>query len=206
LKDIFATFGRKVSRIPWGAVAGVVVEQLHAQGGVAGQVLAQLQEWAGHLAANAVREWPGTIASHAPCACPNVASGTPKKCHASAVVVCDICNRKCCLAHARIDYLAGAICEICIGEAKARARAAGPKAPGQAAPKKDVDRAFRILDLGRTATWEEIKKRHRELVFKHNADRPQTDKMRAQNTERLKKVNWALEVLRKFHEDKKEAA
>lgn len=205
MKDIFAKFGRKVSRIPWGAVAGVVVEQLHAQSGIAGEVLGQLQEWASYLAANAVREWPETIASRAPCACPNVSSGTPKKCHASAVVVCDVCSRKCCLAHARIDYLGGAICEICIGEAKARARADGPKAE-RATPKKDVDRALKILDLGRGATWDEIRKRHRELAFKYNADRPQTDKMRAQNTERLKKVNWALEVLRKFHEDKKEAA
>jgi len=196
--DLFKRLRRDIGKIPWGAVASVFAEELQTRTGAAGEVLSQLEEWATHLLGNAVHKWPGVIALGAPCDSPDVTSGKAKKCRSTAVVFCDVCGRKCCLAHARIDYLGDAICEVCIGQAKARVRTA-PKTD-------DVPKAFKVLKLKPTASWDEVRARYKKLVVQHNADRPQSDKSRDANTARLKEFNLAFEVLTRHFEEKRKAA
>lgn len=209
MKDLFSKLKRDVSKFPWGAAMSMMAEELHgvnrAQGGTAGEALAQLREWASYLTANALRNWPETIALRQNCDSPDISTGKPQKCRSTAVVVCDVCARKCCLAHARIDYLGGAICEVCIGEAKAAARAKAPK-PEPLTNDKDLAKAYRILAVAKNASWEEIRTAYKKLVVQHTPDRPQTERMRAKNTDRMKKLNWAFEVVRAHFESKKQEA
>ena len=62
--------------------------------------------------------------------------------------------------------------------------------------------ALKALKIPPRSTWEQIKRQYRKLVVKHNADRPQSERQRALNVERLKKINVAYEVLRREYEQK----
>lgn len=196
-------------KVPWGAFAHVVAENLHARTDAATQVIDQLKEWGTHLTANALLKWTVVAATATPCGSPDVSSGRAKRCGHYAVGHCDVCGRPCCLAHARVDYSGDMICAICIGASKVAAGipGAGPGAGWQQPPpapkkKKRSERAeaLRSLRLADDATWPEIKKRYRKLVVRHNADRPQSTDERAANTEKLKKINAAYETLRQMHE------
>jgi nucleoside diphosphate kinase len=63
-------------------------------------------------------------------------------------------------------------------------------------------RGLRMLRLTPDATWDQIRKQYRKLMLKYNADRPQSEKQRALNVERLKKLNAAYAVLKAQHEQK----
>lgn len=173
----------------------------------------QVQDWAGHLIHNASEKWVMSVLMPTECGSPDVSFGKPRACKQNSVVRCDVCGRACCLAHCRVDYMGDAICEVCIGEAKGRARANGT-APRQEPPKSGVgaasmssEGALRMLKLAGSPSWDAIKKQYRVLVRRYNADRPQTDKQRAKNTELLKRFNAAYEVLRAKHEPtRREAA
>lgn len=173
--------------------------------GAAGDIAGQVREWATYLITNALIKWPEVLSSGVTCESPDVSSGKPRPCQNHALATCDICGRRCCLAHARVDYMADAICEECIGKAKARARAE-PKAKPPTTDPQRVRRAFRTLGLKPSATYEEVRTKYRELVFKWNADRPQSAKSRERNTVRLQRLNDAYRVLREHFEAKKEAA
>jgi len=232
--DIFERLRRAAGNIPWGTVASVMAENLGADSTAAEEVIEQLKEWGAHLTKNALSKWTVSVVVPTPCDSPDVSSGRPLACASFAVVKCDVCGRPCCLAHSRVDYMGDAICEVCIGEAKARRRATSwtdggaaaysrPHAgqprrereqrrraeppPPAAEPSGSVSRAeaLRVLKLPKNASWTQIKTQYRKLVVKHNADRPQTDAEREKNTERLKKLNEAYSVL-KAHHEKREAA
>lgn len=179
-----------------------MAEAVQSRSGTAGDVVASLRDWATHLAGSAVLHWGEHAAKRIPCGSPDVSSGAPRACPALSLFCCDVCGRPCCLSHARVDYLGGAICEPCIGEAKVRARGTPPKEESEA----DIRKAARILGVKEDASWDEIRTRFRELVFAHNADRPQSERSRQKNTDRLKKINWAFSVMKKREERKKEAA
>jgi hypothetical protein len=224
--DLFERLRKLADGVPWGTFASVMSENLGASSEAAEEIVEQLKEWGSHLTKNALSKWTASIATPQPCDSPDVSSGRPKQCPSFAVVRCDVCSRPCCLAHARVDYLGDAICEVCIGEAKARRRASswvdGPppyarphaghgeprrqaKAPPAAPGTMSVAEARKALKLPKTARWAEIKSQYRKLVLKHNADRPQSDAEREKNTERLKTINAAYAVLKEHHE-KREAA
>jgi DnaJ-class molecular chaperone len=102
------------------------------------------------------------------------------------------------------------ICEVCIGAAKARARIApgGYKretyereAP-KAKPVDEIAAALKTLKLPREANWQQIKTQYRKLVLKYNADRPQSEKQRTVNVERLKRINAAYAALKAHYEQK----
>lgn len=200
--NVFQRLRRDAKKIPWGATFNVLVEGLASHTEGAGEIFAELREWGSHLSRNAVLKWTPMLVTRTRCESPDVSTGKPRKCEGTAPFRCDICNRACCLAHARVDYMGDAICEVCIGQAKARKRA-----EDKAKEKPDlVAAAFKTLGLDAESTFEEVKKRYKELVLKHNADRPQTDKKRARNTERLKEVNGAFVTLRDHFEKKKAEA
>lgn len=226
--DLFERLRRAAGQIDWGAVAGAMAENLGANADASQEIIDQLKEWGSHLTKNALTKWAVSVVLPVDCDSPDVSSGRPRPCPSYAVVRCDVCSRPCCLAHARVDYMGDAICEVCIGEAKARARAgaggyARPHAhePRQARqqrqqrhqepPPPPAERkygemtraqALRTLKLDSNATWDQIKAAYRQLVVKHNADRPQTDHEREKNTARLKKINAAFEVLKAEHDGK----
>ena len=222
--DIFERLRRAAGNIPWGQVANAMAENLGADTDAAQEVIEQLKEWGSHLTKNALTKWTMSVMVPTPCDSPDVSSGHPRTCASYAVVKCDVCSRPCCLAHARVDYMGDAICEVCIGEAKARARAAGgvgnysrPHAgqPRQERREREPEpippggmnraQALRALKLKSNASWDQIKAQYRKLAYEYNADRPQTEAERTKNTSRLKKINEAFAVLKTAH-DKREAA
>jgi hypothetical protein len=198
--DLFERLKRDAGKIPWGATLNVLVEGLQAQAEGGSDVLRELREWSLHLTRNALLKWTPMLAQRARCESPDVSSGRPRKCAGTAPFRCDICGRACCLAHARVDYMGDAICEPCIGVAKMRAR-------GEAKPAGNpVKAAFVTMGLKEGASFEDVKKRYKELVFKHNVDSPQSDKKRKRNNEKLTELNLAFEVLREHFEKKKSEA
>jgi DnaJ-domain-containing protein 1 len=213
--DLMDRLKRAAGNIPWSTVASVMAQNMaagpHAE--AAYSIMEQLHQWGSRLTDSALRKWPAAILAPTMCDSPDVSTGRPKPCKSHATVRCDVCGRPCCLAHARVDYMADAICEVCIGEAKARARSAtgGYKRPAydQGAPASpsgmSAAEALKALKLSQGATWQQIKAQYRKLAVKHNVDRPQSEKQRAMNVERLKKINAAYAVLREMHE-RKEAA
>jgi hypothetical protein len=231
--DIFERLKRATGNIPWETFASVMAQNLGANGVAAQEIVEQLKEWGSHLTKNALSKWTSSVMVPTPCDSPDVSSGRPMACPSFAVVKCDVCGRPCCLAHARVDYMGDAICEVCIGEAKARRRASswadgGPTPyarPHAGEPRAERRRraeppphepptapgvmsradALRVLKLPKNATWMQVKTQYRKLVLKHNADRPQSDAEREKNTERLKKINAAYAVLKAQYE-KREAA
>ena len=207
--DLFERLRRDAGKFPWGAVASVFAEEIHGRAGAAADILSQLREWGSHLSTNALVAWAPNLIRMAPCESPDVSTGKPRRCRSTALVECDICGRPCCLAHARIDYFAGGMCEVCVGVAKSAARREGTRyeAPRpRKASEPDVAEALRALKLRPGATWDDVRARYKRLVVKHNADRPQSQKSRDKNTAELKKINGAFEVLRKHFEKKDEAA
>lgn len=224
--DFFERLRKLADDVPWGTFASVMSENLGASSVAAEEIVAQLKEWGSHLTKNALSKWTASIATPQPCDSPDVSSGRPKKCPSYAVVRCDVCLRPCCLAHARVDYLGDAICEVCIGEAKARRRANGtppysrPQAGAREEPRRQqapppeppsppgemtVAQALRVLKLPKKASWNDIRSTYKSLVYEHNADRPQSDADREKNTKQLQKLNAAYAVLKARHE-KREAA
>lgn len=225
--DFFERLRRSVGNVPWGTVANAMADGLGARSEAAEEIVRQLTEWGAHLTGNALAKWTVAVAMPVGCDSPDVSSGRPRPCESHAVVRCDVCGRPCCLAHARIDFMGDAICEVCIGEAKARKRAApnetysrphgerrekrgerrreSPPAEERVASEMTVSLALKTLKVRKNADWHEIRVAYRKLVLKHNADRPQTDEQRSRNTERLKTLNAAYAVLKARHE-KREAA
>jgi hypothetical protein len=200
--NVFERLRRDAKKIPWGATLNVLVDGIAAHTEGASEIFAELREWSSHLSRNAVLKWTPMLATRTRCESPDVSTGKPRKCEGTAPFRCDICSRACCLAHARVDYMGDAICEVCIGQAKARKRA-----EDREKDKSDVvGKAFKTLGLDDASTLEEVKKRYKELVLKYNADRPQSDKKRAKNNERLKEINLAFEALRDHFEKKKAEA
>jgi hypothetical protein len=227
--DIFERLRRATGDIPWDTFVSVMAQNLGANGAAAQEIVAQLKEWGSHLTKNALSKWSVSVMSPVACDSPDVSSGRPQTCPSFAVVKCDVCGRPCCLAHARVDYMGDAICEVCIGEAKVRRRTsswadggptpyarphagepraerkgrAEPPPPAQSAPGvMSRAEALRVLKLPKNSTWLQTKTQYRKLVLKHNADRPQSDAERERNTERLKKINAAYSVLKGHYEQK----
>lgn len=220
--DFFERLRRLANDVPWGTFASVMSENLGASSDAAEEIVDQLKQWGAFLTKNALSKWTVSVATAQACGSPDVSTGRPRQCASYAVVKCDVCGRPCCLAHARVDYMGDAICEVCIGEAKMRARmgqsipyepkeeprrrrereAQPPPEPGP----MTVAEARKALKLPKGAGWAETKAQYRKLVLKHNADRPQTDAEREKNTARLKKFNEAYAVLKAHYEKKREAA
>lgn len=217
--DLLEKLRRSAGSVPWSTFASVFMQNVNVRPDAAYEVIDQLKEWGSHLTQNALLKWAPSLRAPVRCESPDVTTGRPKPCRSVAMLRCDICQRPCCLAHARVDYQGDGICEVCIGEAKLRARARGPSAsyennPWQSArpkPPKEAPRpaasmaapeALRVLGLKRNAGWETIKRRYRKLVVEYNVDRPQSDEQRAANTTRLKRINEAFGVLRERHEAK----
>ncbi len=206
--DLFERIRRVTGDIQWGSFVAVMARNVGESSDAAYEVVEQLKEWGSHLTKNALSKWPMAIVAPTPCACPVFTGGNSKPCEWLAVVKCDACGRPCCLAHARVDYAAEAICAVCIVGAKERAQAVGgytnmnveePPRPGVMTRAQ----ALKTLRLPATATWAQIKKQYYRLALKYNPDRP--GKQQEANTERMKKINAAFEVLREAHE-RKEAA
>lgn len=57
---------------------------------------------------------------------------------------------------------------------------------------EEIDEARRLLGLSEAASMKEIKQAYRRMAFRHHPDLGKTD---AQNTDRMKKLNWAYKVL-----------
>jgi hypothetical protein len=201
--DLFERIRRVTGDIQWGSFVAVMARNVGESSDAAHEVVEQLKEWGSHLTRNALLKWTMAIAAPTPCACPGVASGgKTKPCEWIAIVKCDACGRPCCLAHARVDYAAEAICAVCIVGAKARAQSyanVDAQAPGRPGV-MTRSQALKTLRLSATAEWAQIKKQYYRLAMKYNPDRP--GKQQAANTERMKKINAAFEVLREEHERK----
>ena len=201
--NLFTRLRRDAGKLPWGAVLSVAVEGLQAKTDTARSVVDQLRDWGALLTKNALMKWSVNLASERLCQSPDVSGTAPRRCLYIAPLVCDVCGRPCCLAHARVDFQGDAICEVCIGEAKARQR--GGAAPPAHRPAMTVAEAFRVFGLRHSVDFAEVKKRYKKLVFELSPDRTQDAAKKETRTKRLKKVNAAFVVLSK-HFEKAEAA
>lgn len=210
--DLFERLKRAAGNIPWGTVASVMAQNMASgpNAEAAYSIMEQLHQWGSHLTENALRKWTVSALNPTGCESPDVSTGRPRRCRSHATLRCDVCGRPCCLAHARVDYMGDGICEVCIGAAKARARVAPggyrratyeEEAP-KAKPGDESAAALKTLKLPRDANWQQIKTQYRKLVLKYNADRPQSEKQRMVNVERLKKINAAYAVLKAQYEQK----
>ena len=199
-----------------------MAENLGADTDAAQEVIEQLKEWGSHLTKNALSKWTMSVMVPTPCDSPEVSSGHPRPCASYAVVKCDVCTRPCCLAHARVDYMGDAICEVCIGEAKAEcalpsrqllaatrgaasSRASRPRARPHASWRHEPRTGAPCAQAEVERQLGSDQAQYRKLAYEHNADRPQTEAERTKNTARLKKLNEAFAVLKAAHE-KREAA
>jgi DnaJ-class molecular chaperone len=68
----------------------------------------------------------------------------------------------------------------------------------------EIDEARRMLGLGEEATAKEIKNAYRKKAFAHHPDR-HIDTDLTENTEIMKKLNWAYKLLTKYCNDYKYA-
>jgi len=172
--------------IPWAAIASVVAENVGVRVEATKEIVAQLQMWGSFLSKHAIANWSSSLLSPIACEVPG------SRCPSTAVVRCQGCGKRCCLAHVRLSFLAEGICEACIEEKMGIAR-----------PVREGDRlqaALRVMGLHSNASWSEVKSRYRKLAVKHNADVPQSREERAENTKRLKAINAAYAVLRDHFE------
>jgi len=179
--------------------------RVHAS--TATEIVEQIREWGIYLTQHALAKWPIAVARGEICSVPHMGrDGRLSSCDAAAVVQCDCCGRPCCLAHCRIDYTASAICGVCVAGARATTRGRGPgPGPRRASEETDASKlaaAFRTLKLRPGATVDEVKRRYKSLVVKHNADAPQSEASRKKNTERLQRLNAAYELLRTHFQEK----
>ena len=178
--------------------------RVHAS--TATEIVEQIREWGIYLTQHALQKWPIAVARGEICAVPHVGrQGLLGPCDGAAVVQCDCCGRPCCLAHCRIDYTASAICGVCVAGARAAARGRPAPRPAPADSGASVAAALRTLKLRQGATFDEVKRRYKALVVKHNADAPQSEASRKKNTERLQRLNAAYELLRGHFEKEKAA-
>jgi DnaJ-domain-containing protein 1 len=201
--NLFEKLRRDAGKMPWGAVLSVAVEGLHSKTDSARSVVDQLRDWGALLTKNALMKWSMNLAKGERCESPDVSSGSPRRCRYVAPLTCDVCSRPCCLAHARVDFYGDAICEVCIGEAKARQRGgAVPPRPSAMTPAE----AFRIFGLRPSVDFSEVKRRYKKLVFELSPDRTQDALKKETRTKRLKKVNAAFVVLSRHFEEKEKAA
>jgi len=186
-------------------IAGIPASQL---GGGAQEIFFQLREWSTHLTASALGKWAPNVLRGQTC----VVEVSKEACGAPALLTCDVCGRPCCLAHARIDHQADAICAVCIAAVRharggARAAAPGPgfrrAPPPPPEPKRDMTprEAFKVLGLSEGTDWPRVKRHYRRLAALHNADRPQSDAEREANTRRLTELNLAYAVLKSHYEE-----
>jgi len=205
MTSLFERVRRVTGDIPWESFAQVMAKPLEAGADAASEVIGQLTEWGSHFTRNALAKWTLAAIVETPCSLLDYSSGKPKPCRMHAVCRCDACDKPCCLAHARVNYDADAVCEECVSAVREyyAAQAGVPPGPPPAPSMSAKEHAaLKVLKLPKTATWEEIRKRYRALIVKHNADRPQPEKTRAANTVRLKAINAAYEILRAVHERK----
>jgi len=57
---------------------------------------------------------------------------------------------------------------------------------------EEIDEARRLLGLSEAASMKEIKQAYRRMAFRYHPDRSKTD---AQDTDRMKRLNWAYKLL-----------
>lgn len=60
---------------------------------------------------------------------------------------------------------------------------------------KDIDRARKILELGETASIQEIKNKYRELSLKYHPDRHDSSSEKKKYEEKIKEINNSYEIL-----------
>jgi preprotein translocase subunit Sec63 len=60
---------------------------------------------------------------------------------------------------------------------------------------EQIDEARRLLGLSEAVSMKEIKQAYRRMAFRYHPDR---DEMDAQNTDRMKRLNWAYKLLRDY--------
>ncbi len=64
---------------------------------------------------------------------------------------------------------------------------------------EDIYRARKILDLGETASMQEIKDKYRKLSLKYNPDRHNNSLKKKEYEEKIKEINNSYEILINFH-------
>jgi hypothetical protein len=60
---------------------------------------------------------------------------------------------------------------------------------------KDIDRARKILELGKTTSIQEIKNKYRELSLKYHPDRHDRSSEKKKYEEKIKEINNSYEIL-----------
>ena len=170
------------------------------------QVQDQLMRWLGYLSVNAVKNFAPNAIDPEPCEfCP---SSGPQ----ISLGDCMVCGAKCCLAHSHISYRAEMVCDECIREmlgtkedekAARRTERARAKAQRQTkAPNADEQlvAALKTLECKRGAPWEDIHMSYKRLTLKHHPDRAKSEATRAKAEEKLKTINSAYALLKKYYE------
>lgn len=201
--EVFGQNSASTSSAWWGFA------QAAAQTASAGAnaVIREITEWGSHLARNAVVAWAPVLASGVRCS----AWHEGRYCGGAAVSGCDACGTHVCLAHGRLDYEGQIICFQCVEKVKVIARREGWKPetappPVDAPPGKrwisdqEAARALRSLGLSPDASFDEVKKRYRQLAFENSPDRPDSKVPVAEREGFMKRANAAFALLGEYYQ------
>jgi hypothetical protein len=166
------------------------------------QVQEQLMRWLGHLSVNAVKRFAPNAIDPEPC----------EFCGQLSLGDCLVCGAKCCLAHAHVSHQAEMICHECvesqIGSREAekqarrteRARQKAQRATKTPNADEQLVAALKTLECKRGAEWDDIHMSYKRLILKYHPDRAKSDSARAKAEEKLKSINAAYTLLKRYYE------
>lgn len=176
------------------ALSRMAVSLQGAGPGFSGRLWRELQPWLAQLSQHAAGKWVPRLTFGFPCQIPNYQAGVPVgPCQHHAITTCDVCQKPCCLHHARIDSLGDGICYLCVAAAVRRAR-------GEPEPTVDLGWARKQLRVKVDASWEEVRAAHRKLSAIHHPDKQRTDKAKAKAEAKFKDIQKAFDMLKTEHE------
>lgn len=175
--------------------------------------------WFSELSRNAATLWLPHLVHGIPCEVVqrDPATGGVIACKGSAIAGCEICRKPCCLDHSFVQKQCAAVCYACVysvarakighdaangadagGTPRPGAGRTGSGAPRSPAAADPIDPRFaearKVLGIKKSATWNEIEARYKELLRKHHPDRNPADKAAAER--RFKAVRSAYDFLK----------
>lgn len=183
---------------------------------------AAIAPWLNELSRSATAQWLPRLVHGIRCEVMQRDPATQQTiaCQGSAIAGCEVCHKPCCLDHSFVQKQGAAVCYVCVGAAAAeraadatripggngrppdparQARAEAGRAPPPATPPPHpIDPRFaqarKVLGIKKTATWNEIEARYKELLRKFHPDRHPADKAEAEH--KFKEVRAAFDFLK----------
>jgi DnaJ-class molecular chaperone len=157
-----------------------------------------LKPWLMAFATGAVPKIKSGFAAQRPCECTNGDHGT---CPHMAALPCEACGKVCCLYHAFLTWKGDAVCWHCVAELiQGKSPGAGHDVRDdqrKRAQEERIDASLKVLGLGRSASFDDIKRAFREFAAKNHPDRARPED-RAEAERRFKLVSEAYNFLQEI--------